>query len=93
MDYNEGGLNLTDICSKYGAQRIKWLPEAKNLPKDCIEHFLVNESLGFYKDVNITVEGFDCRNLTNVIYLSSYYCIYLYLFRLSQHEYVLFGNK
>ena len=34
-----------------------------------------------------------CRNLTYVIYLSSYYCIYLYLFRLSQHEYVLFGNK
>ena len=35
------------------------LLEAKNLPQDCIEHFLVNESLGFYKDVNITVKGFD----------------------------------
>ena len=59
MDYNEVGLNLTDICSKYGAQRIKWLLEAQNLPQDCIEHFLVNESLGFYKVVNITVESFD----------------------------------
>ena len=59
MDYNEGGLNLTDINSKYGSQRIKWLIEAKNLPKDSIEHFLVSEGLGYYKDENITIKGFD----------------------------------
>ena len=59
MDYNEGGLNLTDINAKYGSQTIKWLIEAKNLPKDSIEHFLVSEGLGYYKDENITIKGFD----------------------------------
>ena len=59
MDYNEGGLNLTDINSKYGAQRVKWLLESKNLPQDTIENFLVDEGLGYYKDENITIKGFD----------------------------------
>ena len=59
MDYDEGGLNLTDINSKYGAQRVKWLLESKNLSHDTIENFLVDEGLGYYKDENITIKGFD----------------------------------
>ena len=29
------------------------------MPKDSIEHFLVSEGLGYYKDENITIKGFD----------------------------------
>ena len=59
MDYNEWGLDLTDINSKYGAQRVKWLSESKSIPQDTIENFLVDEGLGYCKDKNITIKGFD----------------------------------
>ena len=37
MDYNEGGLKLTDNL-KYGVLRIKWSIKA-NVPKDSIQPF------------------------------------------------------
>ena len=74
MDYDEVGLNLTDRNSKYGAQRVKWLLESKNLPQDTIEHFLANKSLGYYK-MKVPVD--QIKNITNFYddSLITWYCI------------------